>query len=244
MHKNLGVADALVTLPFFRLEERAVLAAVYRRAALVLQPSEAEGLGLPVIEALACGTLVLASDIPALREVGAGAAVYCPVGDIPAWTRAALNLLDDRLGQTPAYHARRAAGLARARLFQWPHHAGNSRHLPRGPRASRRNAGDSGRMTPGRVAPTAPGSFAGPTARQTLSHDERTIAATSPQLSRWAPVERNSQEVVVHWSLPSHHGTIATVTPYRLQSTRRIRSAKRVKGHDFEVVRMGPITTR
>ena len=137
--QKLCIADALVTLPFFRLEERAVLAAVYRRAALVLQPSEAEGLGLPVIEALACGTLVLASDIPALREVGAGAAVYCPVGDIPAWTRAALNLLDDRLGQTPAYHARRAAGLARARLFQWPHHAWQlAAHLPRGPRAGSR----------------------------------------------------------------------------------------------------------
>ena len=43
----------IVTLPFL---DRRVLAAVYRRAALVLQPSEREGFGLPVAEAMACGT--------------------------------------------------------------------------------------------------------------------------------------------------------------------------------------------
>ena len=41
------------------------LAELYRRAAVVLVPSEAEGFGLPVIEALACGAAVVASDIPA-----------------------------------------------------------------------------------------------------------------------------------------------------------------------------------
>ena len=120
---ELGLDDALIALPFFRDDERAILAAVYRRAALVLQPSDAEGLGLPVIEALACGAQVLASDLPALREVGEGAAVFRDVGDVPAWTGAALSLLDDHRAQTPAYHSRRAAGLARAAHFQWPHHA-------------------------------------------------------------------------------------------------------------------------
>ena len=116
----LGVADAIVTLPYL---DRATLAAVYRRAALVLQPSEAEGFGLPAAEALACGVPLLASDLPTLREVGGDAPVYRPVGDIPAWTAAALSLLADRQANSDAWHSRRAAGLARVRLFSWPAHA-------------------------------------------------------------------------------------------------------------------------
>ena len=37
---------------------------------------------MPVIEAMACGTPVIASDIPALREVGGTAALYAPPGDV------------------------------------------------------------------------------------------------------------------------------------------------------------------
>ncbi|MDR3638976.1 MAG: glycosyltransferase family 1 protein [Isosphaeraceae bacterium] len=121
--ETLGVADAIVRLPFFAPGERGVLAAVYRRASLVVQPSDAEGFGLPVAEALACGATVLASDLPALREVGGDAAVYRPVGDIAGWVEAAAVLLDERVQQSPAWHARHEAGLARASLFQWPRHA-------------------------------------------------------------------------------------------------------------------------
>ena len=58
--------------------DEATLAALYRRATLVLQPSEREGFGLPVIEALASGTPVVASDLAVLREVGGSAVEYCP----------------------------------------------------------------------------------------------------------------------------------------------------------------------
>jgi glycosyltransferase involved in cell wall biosynthesis len=119
----LGVADAIVSLPYFPQSQRGVLAAVYRRAALVLQPSEAEGFGLPVAEALACGALVLASDLPALREVGGDAAVYCPVGNIPGWTEAATMLIATYLERAPSWQIRRVAGLAQARRFQWAGHA-------------------------------------------------------------------------------------------------------------------------
>ena len=74
---------------------RAELAEVYRRATVVLMPSEAEGFGLPVIEALACGAVVVASDIPALREAGGPAAAYAPVGDVGAWSAAVAKLLAD-----------------------------------------------------------------------------------------------------------------------------------------------------
>ena len=59
--EELKVSGAVVVLPYLGTE---VLAAVYRRAALVLQPSEREGFGLPVVEALACGTHVVATDLP------------------------------------------------------------------------------------------------------------------------------------------------------------------------------------
>jgi glycosyltransferase involved in cell wall biosynthesis len=57
---------------------RSELAAAYRHAGAVLMPSAAEGFGLPVVEALACGAPVIASDLPALREAGGPAAVYVP----------------------------------------------------------------------------------------------------------------------------------------------------------------------
>ena len=94
------------------------LAVLYRRANAVLVPSEAEGFGLPVIEALACGATVVTSDIPVLREVGSSASIYCPVNDVQAWAATVANVLSNsRLA--PTLEAR----LARARQFSWRAHA-------------------------------------------------------------------------------------------------------------------------
>ncbi len=95
------------------------LAGVYRRAALVLQPSDAEGFGLPVAEAMGCGTPVIASDLPVLREVGGAAATYCPVGDDAAWSAAVVSLLQERLERPEAWEARREAGVHQASRFSW-----------------------------------------------------------------------------------------------------------------------------
>lgn len=97
---------------------RLVLASLYRQAALVLQPSEAEGFGLPVIEALACGAPVLASDIPVLREVGGDAVVYCPVGDVASWGRMTAYLLAE-----PANAPARPDRLCQASRWSWTRHA-------------------------------------------------------------------------------------------------------------------------
>jgi len=118
--RELELANSVDVLP--RLE-RPVLAAVYRRAALVLQTSEAEGFALPVIEAMACGTPVLASDIPALREVGGRAAMYCPIGEIAAWTESAIALLREREREPESWCARRVAGLNQAKKFSWAEYA-------------------------------------------------------------------------------------------------------------------------
>jgi glycosyltransferase involved in cell wall biosynthesis len=97
---------------------RAQLAELYRKAAVVLVPSEAEGFGLPVIEALACGACVVASDIPAIREAGGDAAIYCPVADVSAWVRAAVGVLS-RAPIVPPRNTR----LSHAAKFSWRNHA-------------------------------------------------------------------------------------------------------------------------
>jgi len=113
--ERLQLSGAVVRLTGL---SRNQLAALYRRAAVVLLPSEAEGFGLPVIEALACGARVVASDLPVLREVGGPAVVYCPVADTAAWADAVGRLLDDP-GAAPG----RAERLARAAAFSWAAHA-------------------------------------------------------------------------------------------------------------------------
>jgi glycosyltransferase involved in cell wall biosynthesis len=97
---------------------RETVAALYRAATVVLQPSEAEGFGLPVVEALACGAYVIASDNPVLRYEAGDAAVYRPVGDVDQWAEAVTGHLGGRIS-TPSLEAR----LAQARKFSWEQHA-------------------------------------------------------------------------------------------------------------------------
>lgn len=112
---RLGIGDAMLQPPKL---DRATLAGLYRRAQAVLVPSEAEGFGLPVIEALACGAPVVASALPVLREVGDTACLYCPVGHITDWTETIDALLSGRHLPPP-----RELRLARARRFTWQAHA-------------------------------------------------------------------------------------------------------------------------
>ena len=145
----LGLDGAIVEAPPL---DRATIAGLYRRADLVLQPSDAEGFGLPVAEALACGASVLASDIEALRESGGEAASFRPVGDVPAWAAAALALIDGRRARSDAWRSRREAGFAQAARFSWSSHVealvGTYREVLDGQRLAR--GGDGGRNRPRR----------------------------------------------------------------------------------------------
>lgn len=114
--RSLGLGDRVLVLD--PLDER-TLAATYRRAALVVLPSEREGFGLPLVEAIACGTPVVASSIPVLKEVGGAAVEYCPIGDIDCWTQTIKSLLNERRDCPEEWVRRRERGRIRARAFTW-----------------------------------------------------------------------------------------------------------------------------
>ena len=113
--RQLGIADRITELS--TLDDRH-LAAVYRRAALLALPSDREGFGLPVLEALRSGTAVVASDLKVLREIGGTVARYCPPGDTSAWADAIADVLAH-----PGDDADRQARTAWASSFTWRRYA-------------------------------------------------------------------------------------------------------------------------
>jgi glycosyltransferase involved in cell wall biosynthesis len=120
---ELHVSDAIRTMPFL---ERRQLAALYRRADLLLLPSEAEGFGLPLAEALACGCPAVASDIPVLREVGGEVTHFCPPGEVRSWALAVSGLLS-LLATAPEVRGRMRQRLViAAQRFSWMENARKS----------------------------------------------------------------------------------------------------------------------
>jgi glycosyltransferase involved in cell wall biosynthesis len=116
----LGIETSVVAMP--RLDWDLV-GAIYRRSSLVLLTSEREGFGLPVAEAMACGTPVVASDIPVLREIGGTAAEYCRVADINAWSETVIRLLNERIEDQEAWAQRKDRAIRQASRFTWAEYA-------------------------------------------------------------------------------------------------------------------------
>lgn len=69
----LGIGDYVEFLPYVSDDEMRIL---YREADVLLMPSLAEGFGIPILEAMASGTPVAASNAASLPEVGGDAALY------------------------------------------------------------------------------------------------------------------------------------------------------------------------
>jgi glycosyltransferase involved in cell wall biosynthesis len=95
---------------------RPELSAYLRATRAVLLPSLAEGFGLPVVEALACGAPVVTSDIPVLTEVGAEATVARPTSELEVFRDAVLSVV---AGAGP----KREERLRVASRFTWSAHA-------------------------------------------------------------------------------------------------------------------------
>lgn len=91
------------------------LRALYSGALAVAVPSLAEGFGMPVLEAMACGAPVLASDATALPEAAGGAALLLPPEDVEAWRDALLRVAaNDAMREDLRERSlRRAAGIDR-----------------------------------------------------------------------------------------------------------------------------------
>lgn len=108
-----GIIDRIVQVPFV---ERRTLAAIYRRAALVVYPSEREGFGLPLVEAMACGATAVASDLAVFREVAGDAVRFVTHDDPGGWAEAIGDAIH-RLASPEDRAEARAAALRRAERF-------------------------------------------------------------------------------------------------------------------------------
>lgn len=102
-----------VLFPGFIADED--LPALYSAARVLAYPSLYEGFGLPVLEAMACGTPVLTSTVSSLPEVAGEAALCVPPTDVPALAEALHQLLTDEALRADLS----AKGLARAQTFTW-----------------------------------------------------------------------------------------------------------------------------
>lgn len=86
---------------------------LYQNATAFCMPSAMEGFGIPVLEAMQCGTTVISSDNSALREVVGDAGILVPTYDVNAWAEA----LEQARVETAMWSEK---GIAQASKFSWP----------------------------------------------------------------------------------------------------------------------------
>ena len=115
--ERLSLRDR-VLFPSFVPDED--LPALYALASLLVFPSLYEGFGLPIAEAMACGTSIVTSNASSLPEVAGDAALYFDPRDVDAMADAMRRALTDDTLRAVL----RAKGFAQAKKFSWDRAAG------------------------------------------------------------------------------------------------------------------------
>jgi glycosyltransferase involved in cell wall biosynthesis len=110
--KELGVEDRVHFTGYVADED---LPALISAADVLAMPSKYEGFGLPVLEAMACGVPVVASNTSSLPEVGGEAVLYARPDDARSW----INLLDRVRDDAELRSSLRERGLRQAAKFTW-----------------------------------------------------------------------------------------------------------------------------
>jgi len=110
--RSLGL-ESLVLLPGFVPDDD--LPALYTAAEAFVYPSVYEGFGIPVLEAMGCGTPVLCSDASSLPEVAGDAGILLPSGDPAVWADAIGRLMED----TALRSELRERGFRQSSRFRW-----------------------------------------------------------------------------------------------------------------------------
>lgn len=110
--RSLGL-ESLVFLPGFVPDDD--LPALYTAAEVFVYPSVYEGFGIPVLEAMGCGTPVLCSDASSLPEVAGDAGILLPPGNPAVWAEAIARLTES----TTLRCELRERGFRQASRFRW-----------------------------------------------------------------------------------------------------------------------------
>jgi len=109
---ELGLQNLVHFTGFFPDDD---LPALCSAATLLAMPSRYEGFGLPVLEAMACGTPVVCSNTSSLPEVAGDAALLVPPDDVRGWGEAIAHVLTDDVLRAQM----RERGLVQAARFTW-----------------------------------------------------------------------------------------------------------------------------
>jgi glycosyltransferase involved in cell wall biosynthesis len=115
IHESVRNAHMSEHVHFLGFVEESELPALYSAAECLAFPSLYEGFGLPVLEAMACGTPVVTSNLSSLPEVAGDAALLVDPYDTDALAHAIKRVLDDTLLRGELVRK----GYARIGLFSW-----------------------------------------------------------------------------------------------------------------------------
>lgn len=116
---SLGIANEVVFAGFVTEED---LVGFYNAAELLVYPSLYEGFGLPVLEAMICGTAVITSPCGSIPEIAGDAVLMVDPNDVDAIAAAMVKLLTDK----ELHESLVENGKRRAELFSWQLAADNT----------------------------------------------------------------------------------------------------------------------